>query len=423
MAISTIGGSSSSGGSSSVAAPLAKTGYAMLAHGLANTGKYVVPSMPSGKYYLAGNNNSRLIKADGSDIYTGYYDYDYPSYFTISSTLTNPVVTHSEWGPASSGPMSNATWVGMLGGYLFVATSDAKLYKGTSQTDLVLLGSTPVNFGSITYNGSNLYVALGTNSTVYTSPDAVTWTARSTSTSLTGTASSVLYDVAFGGTKFVMVGTAYSGGWGGYVWYSSDGITWTSVTNWWNQGAASVVKYNGSQFMLASGAMGGSAGSTYNNSIGYSADGVSWTWVNTYLPSDHLVWDGTYWWAVSRNFQVLMRITTTGSLTYTYPYSSLSYNNGGVGSVSSNYVQFKSIGYANGRLILNFQYVAGSIQPYFSMFSTDGGNTWKWCAATPPKYLVYAGNKYLGNGVVSTDLYGSKPINFQLAGDTVQTLN
>lgn len=69
--------------------------------------------------------------------------------------------------------------------------------------------------------GAGLYVAVGDNGTIITSPDLVTWTAR---TNPTGTTSNHMTSVAYGGGYFVAIGTNGSNV---SVASSPDGITWT----------------------------------------------------------------------------------------------------------------------------------------------------------------------------------------------------
>ena len=78
------------------------------------------------------------------------------------------------------------------------------------------LGTTPVDYWqSVTY-GAGLYVAVGNNGGVMTSPDGITWTSRTTPTN---SAVSVVY----GGGQFVVVSSDTSA-----VITSPDGITWTN---------------------------------------------------------------------------------------------------------------------------------------------------------------------------------------------------
>jgi hypothetical protein len=66
--------------------------------------------------------------------------------------------------------------------------------------------------------GNGVYVAVGDNGTVTTSPDQVSWTTQ-TVVSSTGLSEPSLKAVTFGGGLFVAVGT--------YIWTSPDGVKWT----------------------------------------------------------------------------------------------------------------------------------------------------------------------------------------------------
>lgn len=68
--------------------------------------------------------------------------------------------------------------------------------------------------------GNGLYVVVGTNGALRTSPDLVTWTARTSQFS-----TSVINCVATDGTNFVAVGAS------GKISDSTDGITWTARTS------------------------------------------------------------------------------------------------------------------------------------------------------------------------------------------------
>lgn len=82
---------------------------------------------------------------------------------------------------------------------------------------------TAVTTGITAYDctyGNGLYVVVGTNGALRTSPDLVTWTARTSQFS-----TSVINSVATDGTNFVAVGAS------GKISDSTDGITWTARTS------------------------------------------------------------------------------------------------------------------------------------------------------------------------------------------------
>ena len=72
--------------------------------------------------------------------------------------------------------------------------------------------------------GNGVYVAVGADGTIVTSPDTITWTVRRMST-----AGTVLNSVAYGNGLFVAVGMGTPSSTGaGLIMTSVDGISWTT---------------------------------------------------------------------------------------------------------------------------------------------------------------------------------------------------
>src|SRR5690606_30949482 len=67
-------------------------------------------------------------------------------------------------------------------------------------------------------NSGSQYVTVGGNGEIFTSPDGISWTSRTSGTV------EFLYDVVYSG-QFIAVGS------GGTILTSPDGITWTSRTS------------------------------------------------------------------------------------------------------------------------------------------------------------------------------------------------
>ena len=77
--------------------------------------------------------------------------------------------------------------------------------------------------------GNGLFVAVGDAGKLFTSPDATTWTSRTS-----GAGASIINFVAYGGGLYV------AGGESSYFRTSPDGITWTSRSSAMTTGSAAV---------------------------------------------------------------------------------------------------------------------------------------------------------------------------------------
>lgn len=113
---------------------------------------------------------------------------------------------------------------------------------------------------TIEYNGSNLYVAAGENGTLFTSPDALTWTSRTS-----GFGTNRINCVAFGNGLWVAVGA------NGTITTSTDGITWTARTSNVSTSSLQYVKYANSLWVAVGNGLNGAGGITT------SSDGTTWT--------------------------------------------------------------------------------------------------------------------------------------------------
>jgi hypothetical protein len=117
-------------------------------------------------------------------------------------------------------------------------------------------------FNSIAYNGTNLYVAVGDAGVLYSSPDALTWTSRTSGFGANG-----IYQVAYGNALWVAVGV------NGTLTTSTDGITWTARTSNMSTNTIFDVIYANSIWV----AVGNGGGATNTGGITYSTDGITWT--------------------------------------------------------------------------------------------------------------------------------------------------
>ena len=137
---------------------------------------------------------------------------------------------------------------------------------------------------AIAYNGSNLFVAVGANGVLFTSPDGLTWTSRTS-----GFGANYVINVAYGNGLWVAVGG------NGTITTSTDGITWTARTS--NMGTNEIrgITYANSLWV----AVGAGGGTTNTGGIAYSTDGITWTRKSQSLTvgSNYwdVVWNGTNW--------------------------------------------------------------------------------------------------------------------------------
>lgn len=116
------------------------------------------------------------------------------------------------------------------------------------------LGGTDAIYGFAA--NSSLIVAVGNSGKVYTSPDGVTWTARSSTFS-----TSAVRGVVWSGTQFVIVGD------GGKLATSPDGITWTSRTSSFSTTDIRSVTFGASTYVAVG----------YAGKAATSSDGITWT--------------------------------------------------------------------------------------------------------------------------------------------------
>jgi len=113
-------------------------------------------------------------------------------------------------------------------------------------------------------HGNNRFVAGGMSGKMAYSSDGVTW--NSVTTNAFGDSADRIYAIAYGNGKFV------AGGHWGRMAYSSDGVTWNSVTNstFGTSDYVKAIAYGNNTFVAVG---SGDSGSK----MAYSSDGVTWS--------------------------------------------------------------------------------------------------------------------------------------------------
>ena len=145
----------------------------------------------------------------------------------------------------------------------------------------------------IAWSGTQ-FVAVGGNGTIFTSPDGMLWTLRTSGLSLNIGNGYSLNGIAWSGTKFVAVG----GGISGVIITSSDGITWTLRTEGMTEPEPlSDVTWSGSQFVAVG-----------LGTIRTSNDGITWTTQTPgigYYTLHAVIWTGTQFVVAGENGIIL----------------------------------------------------------------------------------------------------------------------
>lgn len=188
--------------------------------------------------------------------------------------------TAKSWGTVSQYALPSQT--GNSGKYL--TTNGTAESWGSVGTTWNLRTLFPDSTRSVAYNGSNLYVAYGDAAYIYTSPDGITWTSRTS-----GFGADNIYRVAYGNGLWVAVGDA------GKITTSTDGITWTARTSNMSTNQLSDVLYANSIWVV----VGAGGGTTNTGGLAYSTDGITWTRKSQSLTVGQsyyaVIWNGTNW--------------------------------------------------------------------------------------------------------------------------------
>jgi hypothetical protein len=158
-------------------------------------------------------------------------------------------------------------------------------------------------FGSVTITGvvygNGTFVAYGSNGLISSSTDGITWTARTANVS-----TNLLYHAVYANSLFVVVGNGASNGTGG-ITTSPDGITWTKRTVSSTLGVRLTSIAYGNGYFLA--------GGTYNsNNLTYSTDGITWTATNDTSSNaiNFIYYNGSQWLTANDAFSTYQSSVT-----------------------------------------------------------------------------------------------------------------
>jgi len=315
---------------------------------------------------------------------------------TIEGTLEVDTTTIGQFGfelyvTDTAGNKSNT-----LTGTFVVAVNDtgSRWSVQTMPTSLTLW------LKRVRWSGS-LFVTVGGSGSIFTSPDAVTWTEQSSGVS------STLNDVTWTGNQFITVGD------NGSILTSADAQTWIgqvvppAIVNPALNGIAS----SGSR-IVAVGTQWDSGSSTDAGLIMTSADGVIWTPVPDTIPAAlyAVIWSGDQFVAVGSTLGLpnaeAVAFTSPDGITWTSNPISFT----GLASlydIAWNGSRFVAVGYAG------------------AVTSTDG-NTWQQTglgAVGPNQAIAWSGQRFLTCGTVycqvSTDDLQWQGVQLQGVGPSV----
>jgi len=213
-----------------------------------------------------------------------------------AGTTDNTTTTFPTTGNASAinaVAYGGGKWVAVGGSGKIAYSTDAKSWTAVTETKLT-------NAIDVIAYGGGKWVAGAQQKMAYSS-DGITWTAV---TSATFTGSNKINAIAYGGGKWIAVGGGSSTG---QMVSSSNGETWTDVTNLPWENSITSITYNNDRWVV--GGLGGR--------MAYSTNGTSWTTVAD-LPIGGRVEDIAYgngrWIAVGGGLDS-KKIAYSGNLT------------------------------------------------------------------------------------------------------------
>ncbi len=206
------------------------------------------------------------------------------------------IITAGTATVSTSGSLSLAQYDG--GTLYFVSASSAIFFGGASANGAVAaftqrlapLGSdTTFKVNAIASDGT-AFVAVGEDGYLYESSDGITWTSRTS-----GFGANDIDYVAYGNALWVAVGQ------NGTISTSTDRMTWTTRTSNMSTNNINYVAYINSNWV----AVGAGGGTTNTGGVTYSSNGTTWTRVNQSLTVgatyQSVIWNGTNYIVAANN--------------------------------------------------------------------------------------------------------------------------
>jgi hypothetical protein len=342
------------------------TTYAYAAAWSPNLGLWVVVGNSGG----TSSTNVAATSPDGIT-WTGV-----PGFITSAA---NAPLRKGCWAYNPTGTLGSIYVIGELGANSRIYTSA----DGSNWAFRSIPVSTAYNVG---WNG-NLFIATTSNTTVMTSPDAITWTSRGLAPNITNTYG-IAYSPAWG--VWIMCGFYNSATAGGAIQFSYDGINWNYTTMNVANNTAGLVLYdvqwnptnnyfqivgsNAYMYQISSSSTLSNIpqtfpSATFNNiwqtawsptlglwagvgsgtySIASSTDGVNWTGRSTAFSTAGygVAWNGSYFVAVGQGTNTIA-LSSNGTTWTAYASNASNYTSAGYGVIwSSNLSTWVATGQA-----------------------------------------------------------------------------
>ena len=260
--------------------------------------------------FVAVGGNTVLVSSDGLnwDEYTppaGFYCYSIAfgnGSFVALDNNPNSVFTSSDGIAWTEVALPSTTTLSDiiygLGQFVVVGYSGTVITSPNALTWTPRTSNTTQTLWQVAYRNTppNVFVAVGASGTVITSPNGVTWTVQASGITQT------LMTVGYGNSLFVTSGSNSSSD-AGHIWTSPNGITWTEQTspayewfrdvlyaggNYFLIGGKIITSANGTDWGIVHGATGWDiwgvaygngvyAAGTLTGDIIISSDGIRWT--------------------------------------------------------------------------------------------------------------------------------------------------